>query len=91
MAMSFPVEDRLRRQLADREARGLLRRLTHTEDLVDFSSNDYLGLARSAQLEAAVHAAWEAYRQELGGVGGVGSTGSRLLTGNSHLAEALER
>ncbi len=50
---------------------------------VDFASNDYLGLASSSRLRAAVAAALER------GVG-VGSGGSRLLRGNDPEHEALE-
>ena len=64
---------------------GLLRRLPDTggpADLLDFSGNDYLGLARRPEL---VEAAAEAGRRF-----GAGSTGSRLLSGNTPLHEALE-
>ena len=50
---------------------------------VDFSSNDYLGLAGSARLRGAVAAALDR------GVA-VGSGGSRLLRGNAPEHEALE-
>ena len=56
MAATFPVEARLGRVLAERASRGLLRSLTHTDGLVDFASNDYLGLARSPLLAAAAAA-----------------------------------
>ncbi len=55
---------------------GNLRKLQIKENLIDFSSNDYLGLARSSKLSASAN--------------GFGSTGSRLLTGNSVDAEDLE-
>jgi 8-amino-7-oxononanoate synthase len=83
--MVFPIEARLRAVMADRAARGLLRTLTHADGLADFSSNDYLGLARSPALATALAAAVAAAAPA------PGSTGSRLLTGNSHLAEALEQ
>ena len=50
---------------------------------VDFSSNDYLGLAGSQRLRAAVQAA-------LGRGVALGSGGSRLLRGNDPEHEALE-
>ncbi|AHG63390.1 aminotransferase class I/II-fold pyridoxal phosphate-dependent enzyme [Advenella mimigardefordensis] len=50
---------------------------------LDFSSNDYLGLATHPDV---VNAAIEAARQY-----GAGSTGSRLLSGNYKLIEAFER
>lgn len=64
---------------------GLLRRLPDTAtplDLLDFSGNDYLGLARRPEL---VEAAAEAGRRF-----GAGATGSRLLSGNTPLHEAFE-
>lgn len=65
----------LETQLLRREKMGNLRKLPPCQALVDFSSNDYLGLARSSQLE------WS---------GRIGSTGSRLLNGNSIYAVELE-
>lgn len=56
--------------------------------MIDFSSNDYLGLARSPQLAASVFQEWESYLSHPGGL--LGSTGSRLLTGNSLYAQGLE-
>jgi 8-amino-7-oxononanoate synthase len=50
---------------------------------IDFASNDYLALSRSARLRSAAIAALEA------GVG-LGSGGSRLLRGNCDEHEALE-
>jgi len=68
--------------LDDLEARGRLRRLT-PRDGVDFASNDYLGLAASPRLAAAVNDALAR------GVP-VGSGGSRLLRGNHPEHETLE-
>ncbi|MCB1110776.1 MAG: pyridoxal phosphate-dependent aminotransferase family protein [Chlamydiia bacterium] len=66
-----------------RKACGNFRALqTHTSQ-VDFASNDYLGLARSSSLKEVVI-------QEWGKLQGVGSTGSRLLTGNRAYTEKLE-
>ncbi|UOQ67654.1 aminotransferase class I/II-fold pyridoxal phosphate-dependent enzyme [Hymenobacter volaticus] len=77
-----PLHQRFAHQLAQREADGTRRRLTQpAAGLVDFSSNDYLGLSRHPALQAALqHATTEA----------AGSTGSRLLTGNSAATEVLE-
>lgn len=63
-------------------AMGRYRRLI-TQDGVDFSSNDYLGLAGSARIKRAIVDAIER------GVP-VGSGGSRLLRGNHAEHEALE-
>jgi 8-amino-7-oxononanoate synthase len=81
--MSSPLHQRLQEELAKREAAGTRRRLPAppASGLVDFSSNDYLGLSQHPQVRAAVQAAAQLP---------AGSTGSRLLTGNSAAAEALE-
>lgn len=82
------MTDLLRRYsdiLAALSREGLLRRLPDTDtapDLLDFSGNDYLGLARRPEL---VEAATEAGRRY-----GAGATGSRLLSGNTPLHEAFE-
>ncbi|QIX60411.1 aminotransferase class I/II-fold pyridoxal phosphate-dependent enzyme [Hymenobacter sp. BT18] len=77
-----PLHRRLAAQLTQREAAGTRRRLTlPAAGLVDFSSNDYLGLSRHPTVQAALH-------QSVAEA--AGSTGARLLTGNSAAAEALE-
>lgn len=78
--------------LARRKSRGVLRDLTtHDKDLVDFSSNDYLSISRHPEVKQA----YISQIQRLGenGLGGfaLGSGGSRLLDGNTGLAESLER
>jgi 8-amino-7-oxononanoate synthase len=52
-------------------------------DAIDFSSNNYLGLANSPLVLEAGYAAAKLY--------GSGSTGSRLLAGNSDLFENFEK
>lgn len=53
---------------------------------IDFSSNDYLGLSRSALLQQQIKKAYEQYKYEKSG-----ATGSRLLNGNSILYEKTEQ
>lgn len=67
-------EDFLEERLIDRKIDGLFRQLGHTGAQADFCSDDYLGFAR----------------RPMPGELPAGSTGSRLLTGNSGRAEALE-
>lgn len=81
--MTLHFENKLLR----RENLGNLRQLQITQNLIDFSSNDYLGLARSPQLASKVRYEWSAHTN---GLNGLGSTGSRLLTGNSNYAQDLE-
>jgi len=65
---------------------GLLRSLPSvgaaTPPLLDFSGNDYMGLAKRPELVDAALAAGRKY--------GAGSTGSRLLSGNTPVHEAFE-
>lgn len=51
---------------------------------IDFASNDYLGFAKSPELHAL-------FCQKMGSLTQLGSTGSRLLTGNSPYYEHLEQ
>jgi 8-amino-7-oxononanoate synthase len=78
------LNELLARKLEQRKESGLLRQLRVAEGKVDFCSNDYLGLARSAELKQRVH---DAVEQE---GGRTGSTGSRLLSGHSKLSEDVE-
>lgn len=55
----------------------------HGRAVLNFASNDYLGLAGDPRLQAAAIAAVEAY--------GTGSTGSRLITGDRDLHHQLEQ
>src|SRR5690606_27622199 len=81
--VGFPKK--LQLKLTEREGNSALRRLPVPNDLVDFSSNDYLGFSGKV---AIFRAASELLaRRDLYGNG---STGSRLLTGNSVLYAELE-
>src|SRR5260221_4296385 len=61
-------------RLNKRKMAGNLRKLKREKNcLIDFASNDYLGLAKENALQVDV-----------------GSTGSRLLTGNTRFVEMLE-
>ena len=81
--MGFPKK--LQGKLSEREGRNALRRLPVPNNLIDFSSNDYLGLSRK---EAIFSAATNLLDRR--GLRRNGSTGSRLLTGNSILYGELE-
>ncbi len=78
------LNDKLNKALAARKSAGLLRQLRQDADGVDFSSNDYLGLSRSEELRRRIDARSEALGTPLG------STGSRLISGNSAAVETLE-
>lgn len=70
--------DYLQEKIAGKKAEGLYRTLPHYHHLIDFSSNDYLGFARDLSADE-----WAG--------GPSGATGSRLISGNSYLAENTEQ
>ncbi|MCO5965375.1 8-amino-7-oxononanoate synthase [Sinorhizobium meliloti] len=80
--MTLDLLERYERTLAGLERKGRRRALA-SQHGVDFTSNDYLALAGSPRLKAAISAAVER------GVP-VGAGGSRLLRGNHPEHEALE-
>lgn len=69
----------LETKLHQRKESGILRSLSLSNHLIDFCSNDYLGLSTDSDFErhSAVALA-------------TGATGSRLISGNSQLAEETE-
>ena len=81
---SFPAW--LAAQAAEREERGLTRRLTPSdrgEPLLDLAGNDYLGLARDPRVVAGAVAAAQAY--------GAGACASRLVSGTLTVHLELEQ
>ena len=80
--MSF-IENRCKVALEQCKQVDRLRRLPSELAGVDFFSNDYLGLARDRDLQKEIAARWATHS-------GNGSTGARLLSGNSQLTEVLE-
>jgi 8-amino-7-oxononanoate synthase len=80
------IDDYILSKLEQRKKDNNFRSLKITEGLTDFYSNDYLGFARSEKLQQKI-------QQELGniGVSFIGSTGSRLLSGNNNYVESLEK
>ena len=78
--------DFLHTALAKREELGLLRKLSSKNNLIDFFSNDYLGFARSEELRKRTNINLEKSDYKLIN----GSSGSRLISGNSELFEKTE-
>jgi 8-amino-7-oxononanoate synthase len=72
-------DDFLSSKLNERIAHNALRTLKLPNNLVDFCSNDYLGIAKNNLLQHS----FNQYK--------TGSTGSRLLAGNYELIEATEK
>ena len=79
MSENKHFDNHLQALLSQKEADGLLRRLVSVTDKIDFCSNDYLGFASKNDL----------YDHSISSIS-MGSTGSRLITGNSTLAEDTE-
>ncbi|RMZ81978.1 hypothetical protein DV737_g2287, partial [Chaetothyriales sp. CBS 132003] len=80
------LEKRLQEVLSQRQQSSKLRSLKSSPaQSVDFSSNDFLSLSTNAEFRADYLKALNAREFSLG------STGSRLLDGNSTFAEKLER
>lgn len=84
-ARASPLQAHLHRLLDRRRQRSKLRSLKASPPgSVDFSSNDFLSLSVSPALKAI-------FLNELENISQLGSTGSRLLDGNSLYAENLEQ
>lgn len=75
------LHDRIATQLKHREENNALRKLQPPTSLIDFASNDYLGLSRSQELRESIDKIQ---------IHSNGSTGSRLLTGNLQEIEKTE-
>jgi 8-amino-7-oxononanoate synthase len=72
-------DDFLQKKLQERRDEGSLRALRSPADLVDFCSNDYLGIVKNHRLHTTDKSL------------SAGSTGSRLISGNYLLIEETER
>ncbi|MDC9724106.1 MAG: pyridoxal phosphate-dependent aminotransferase family protein [Urechidicola sp.] len=82
--MNFP--EKLDNKLSERGATNSLRKLTNQNNLIDFSSNDYLGFSKSKEIFEKAHQ----YLAE-NNLQQNGATGSRLLSGNHELHEQVEQ
>lgn len=83
--MSKSIQHILSQKLQSRAERGLLRRLRTGTGLVDFCSNDYLGFASDPAFRQILKQLAIDFADD-----NTGATGSRLLAGNTHLAEEVE-
>ena len=75
------LQDKLTRRTSD----SALRALSACNDLIDFSSNDYLGFSRSAAIFDQTHQLLSERNLKING-----ATGSRLLSGNHQLYTETE-
>ena len=78
----------LHQQLNVRKLEGSYRELKFNPNLIDFSSNDYLGFARNEDLKVKAHKILKG-NEELRRING--ATGSRLISGHYPLYEIVER
>ncbi|RIA08379.1 8-amino-7-oxononanoate synthase [Flavobacteriaceae bacterium MAR_2010_72] len=76
---------KLKSKLEHREHEQLFRNLSDSHNLIDFSSNDYLGFSKSESIFNNTHDFLKAHNLFQNG-----ATGSRLLTGNHSLYNELE-
>lgn len=81
----MPFPDSLLQALNKRKEESLFRVLYKNKGLIDFCSNDYLGFSRSATLGTVADTRDAVYGTNNG------STGSRLISGNSEVIETLEQ
>ncbi|RZN84686.1 MAG: pyridoxal phosphate-dependent aminotransferase family protein [Winogradskyella sp.] len=77
---------KLHKKLTDRKNRNSFRELNSSSKLIDFSSNDYLGFAKSETIFNNAHNALIKNDFKVNG-----ATGSRLLSGNHELYIHLEK
>jgi 8-amino-7-oxononanoate synthase len=73
-------------KLTERSQNNSLRQLSYVNNLIDFSSNDYLGYAKSEELFDATHRFLSQNNFKTNG-----ASGSRLLSGNHALYEITEK
>ncbi|MVN93081.1 aminotransferase class I/II-fold pyridoxal phosphate-dependent enzyme [Mucilaginibacter aquatilis] len=81
MGANAYIEKKLQQRIENQS----YRELKAESHLIDFSSNDYLGFARSPQLKQLIADELIAHPNHLNG-----SSGSRLLSGNTTYSEELE-
>lgn len=81
-----PTEEHLKKKLDERKSAGTYRSLKQESCLIDFCSNDYLGFSRSPVLKQKID-------EDINSLHFIanGSTGSRLISGNSAYVENLEQ
>ena len=80
---NFP--ENLNQKLENRKQNNAFRELSTNDSLVDFSSNDYIGYAKSETIFDQTHQYLLDYNHKTNG-----ATGSRLISGNSKLYEETE-
>lgn len=87
--MTFSADNFLSNSLQKRQDQNALRKLVINDQLIDFCSNDYLGFASSEKLFQEIETELSTLHSSHSTL--TGSTGSRLLAGNSAYVEELEK
>ena len=77
-------------QLNIRESEGLLRSLQNLAGMIDFCSNDYLGLSKNPDLKQSIQEE-VLLRAKKGQTLAHGATGSRLISGHSPIFDEFEQ
>lgn len=77
-------------QLNTRESEGLLRSLQNLAGMIDFCSNDYLGLSKNSDLAQSIQQE-VLLRAKKGQTLAHGATGSRLISGHSPIFDEFEQ
>ena len=83
--MNLP--NKLAQKIIIRKSENSFRFLKSGNQLVDFCSNDYLGLARNKDLALLIEQTYFPFSK----LGANGATGSRLISGNHYLIEDTEK
>ena len=83
------LPEKLHKKLETRKSQDSIRSLPSTTRLIDFSSNDYLGVVNHNSLARVIQTQTRRTLKEFD-KGNSGATGSRLLTGNHDLYGKLE-
>lgn len=79
----------LHNQILERQENGLARSLNPVDHLIDFCSNDYLGLAKNKSLALKIETEFNQLKSNLISING--SSGSRLISGQSIQVEQFEK
>lgn len=85
------IPPHIEKKLAQAQKSGTFRSLKDKTHLIDFCSNDYLGLARSRFFQQLVNENLKHYLEEFDVKNVNGSSGARLITGQHRFVDALER
>lgn len=79
------MRDFIQQKLQQRKQENAFRQLTVTNGLIDFTSNDYLGLARAEELFDRIEQKLKSLPKKNG------ASGSRLLSGNDDYTQTVEK